>query len=116
MASISLLLLTLLAVPALHAAWTLTPQTTARITRPRFGSAAFAKSMWEKNFDEMQEIRRLNEEARNPPPPKLKSRYVPPELWNQTVDIMEDEKIRFDSLKYGNQWQQNEILRKNLGS
>ena len=101
--------------PVLLAALLITPRNLDAWTAPRsLKTMAFAKSKWQQNLEDMQKKRRFDEEAKRPPRPK--SRYVPPEESNTTaVNILEEEKIRFDALRYGDQWKQNEILRKNLG-
>jgi len=116
MARFSLLLTVLLGMPMSYIAWIIKLPTKVCIARRMHTNSLLAKSKWLQNFEEMQELRRHKEEDAQDPLPKAKSRYVPPEQWNHTLDMSEEEKIRFDALRHGNQWQQNEILRNNLGS
>uniref|UniRef100_A0A7S2STM2 Uncharacterized protein n=1 Tax=Rhizochromulina marina TaxID=1034831 RepID=A0A7S2STM2_9STRA len=43
-----------------------------------------------------------------------KSRYVPPEQWNHTIDMSYENRVRFDAQQNGNRWRQNEILRQSI--
>lgn len=47
-----------------------------------------------------------------------KVKYVPIEEWDKSyeADLAWEEKVKFDGQRFGNQFQQNEILRKNLKS
>jgi len=117
MARFALFIAVFLGMPVCYVAWMIKLQTKACIARCTCTSPLLAKSKWLQNFEEMQELRRRKEEDEvQDQLPKAKSRYVPPEQWNHTLDMSEEEKIRFDALRYGNQWQQHEILKKNLGS
>ena len=95
--------------------------------RPRRSAGALRarnkKSEWQKSMDEQFERRlkaaseaRAKERGEPPPPEKPTPRYVRPEDMNSTeVDINWENQVRFESQKFGNRYNQNEILRKNLG-
>ena len=81
------------------------------------------KSEWQKSMDEQFERRlkaaaeaRARERGEPPPPEKPKAAYVRPEDMNSTeVDISWENQVRFESQKFGDRYNQNEILRNNLG-
>jgi len=72
------------------------------------------ETLFEKNLRMMAEQRRSAKEGKVEP--KAKSRYVPPELSNCTLDITAEQRIIFEARRDGNRWKQNEILNKHLGS
>jgi len=58
-------------------------------------------------------------EAHSSSPPKTKKGYVPIEQWDKERSDDEmawEQKVQFDGQRYGNKFNQNEILRKNLKS
>ena len=73
-------------------------------------------SKWQKNFEEEVARRALKANEKSIQKAKAKSRYVPPEQWNHTLDMTFDKRVMFEAQRDGNRWKQNGILNKNLGA
>ena len=75
-------------------------------------------SQWKKNLENLA-AKREREKNGEPeePTPKPKSRYIPPEKMSnrdEKIDMSYEERVRYDALKEGDPWKQNQILDKHI--
>lgn len=83
---------------------------------PKLFEEYVLKKKKEKDQMDMKEETNLDDSNENE---EKKSRYVPIEEWDEKRskdDLSWEERVQFDGQRFGNQFAQNEILRKNLKS
>jgi hypothetical protein len=73
----------------------------------------------DENFDETNSSTSLNTNKCTTVDDSKKNGYVPIEEWDASRskdDLSWEERVQYDGQRFGNRFQQNEILRKNLKS